>query len=347
MQEKAKTVFVGVSGGVDSSVSLATLKEQGFNVVGCFIKTWQPDFIECTWKEERRDAMRVCAKVGVPFLTIDAEKEYKDYVGEYFIEEYRAGRTPNPDVMCNKEIKFGVFYKKARELGADFIATGHYARSKDGRLFAGKDDAKDQSYFLWTLTPEILEHTIFPVGDLEKNEVRKLAKKIDLPTASKKDSQGICFLGPIDMKEFLKHYIDVKKGNVVNEKGEVIGFHDGALFFTLGERHGFTITEKTPDEDRLYVIDRDLEKNTITVSKNKISPATDLTRGLKLKNTNWIVSLEDNKKYKARIRYQGELRDCRIENNIVFFEEGNDFATAGQSIVVYENDLVIGGGIIA
>jgi tRNA-specific 2-thiouridylase len=346
MQNSGKKVFVGVSGGVDSSVSLALLQEAGFKVVGCFIKTWQPDFIECTWKEERRDAMRVCAKLGVPFVTIDAEEEYKKSVGEYFIEEYRKGRTPNPDVMCNKEIKFGVFYKKARELGADFIATGHYARSENGMLLSGKDDAKDQSYFLWTLSKEILEHTLFPVGNLEKSEVRKLAKKFNLPTAAKKDSQGICFLGPVDMKEFLKHYIEVKKGNVLNTSGDIIGYHDGALFFTLGERHGFTITEKTPDTERLYVVSRDLEKNTITVSATVATEILENKKVIQIQDINWIRKTELGKKYAARIRYQQELQSCTVEEHKVIFEEPQNTASSGQSVVVYDGDLCVGGGII-
>ncbi len=340
-------VFVGVSGGVDSSVSLALLRDQGYDVVGCFIKTWQPDFVTCTWKEERRDAMRVCAHLGVPFMMIDAETEYRDLVGEYFINEYRAGRTPNPDVMCNKEIKFGVFYKKARELGADFIATGHYAQSKGGQLLAGADKAKDQSYFLWTLTREILEHTLFPIGHLQKSEVRKLADKYGLLTADKKDSQGVCFLGPIDMKEFLSHYIDKKRGDVLDIEGKSIGHHDGALFFTLGERHGFTITRKSSDDARLYVIDRDLKANTITVGDKSDNTTSNLSSEIRLENINWIVRPENDKKYSARIRYQQPLQTCRIQDDKVFFDNPQESVSSGQSVVVYDGEACLGGGIIA
>lgn len=348
--ESKKKVFVGVSGGVDSSVSLALLKDQGFDVVGCFIKTWQPDFIQCTWKEERRDAMRVCAKLGVPFVTIDAEKEYKDLVGEYFINEYKAGRTPNPDVMCNKEIKFGVFFKKARALGADYIATGHYARIDGEKLLKGVDESKDQSYFLWTLSSEVLAHTLFPVGHLPKSEVRKLASKYELSTAEKKDSQGVCFLGPIDMKEFLAHYITKKRGDVLNAKGEVIGHHDGALFFTLGERHGFTITKKDEDETRVYVVGRDLEKNTITVSDNVFESTKEKdTNKIKIENVNWVsgAAPSGEKKYSARIRYQQDLQPCLIENEFVVFDEPQNLASSGQSIVVYDGEACLGGGIIS
>jgi tRNA-specific 2-thiouridylase len=343
---KKQTVFVGVSGGVDSSVSLAILKKEGYNVVGCFIKTWQPDFIECTWKQERRDAMRICAKLDVPFLTIDAEEEYKNAVGMYMVNEYRAGRTPNPDVMCNKHVKFGVFLKKALELGADFVSTGHYARTQKGKLLKGKDESKDQSYFLWTLTPDQLLKTKFPIGHLEKTEVRKIAEKHGLFTAEKKDSQGVCFLGPIDMKDFLKNYIDVKKGDVINTEGKIIGHHDGALFYTLGERHGFIITEKGTEDKRLYVVERNLEKNTLTVSEN-INQKKEEKKKIKLESVNWITKPEAGKTYGARIRYQQKLEKCQVDGDFVIFENEQNMATAGQSVVVYDGDGCIGGGIIA
>ncbi len=344
---KKETVFVGVSGGVDSSVSLAILKEQGFDVVGCFIKTWQPDFIECTWKEERRDAIRICAALDVPFLTIDAEQEYKNAVGMYMVNEYKAGRTPNPDVMCNKEVKFGVFLKKALELGADFVATGHYARTKDGKLFKGEDESKDQSYFLWTLTSDQLKKVKFPIGHLQKSEVRKIAEKYDLLTAKKKDSQGVCFLGPIDMKDFLSHYIDIKIGDVLNTKGEKIGHHDGALFYTLGERHGFTITEKGIEDKRLYVVDRNLEKNTITVSKNIKDENNSQNKKIKLENINWISKPEKGKEYLGRIRYQQKLKPCKVEGDFVIFADSQDMVASGQSVVVYDAEECLGGGIIS
>jgi tRNA-specific 2-thiouridylase len=348
-RNKPKTVFVGVSGGVDSSVSLALLKEQGFNVVGCFIKTWQPDFVTCTWREERRDAMRVCAVLDVPFLTIDAEREYKELVGEYFINEYRAGRTPNPDVMCNREIKFGVFLKYALAHGADYVATGHYAISENGRLLAGADKSKDQSYFLWTLKKDQLEHILFPVGHLQKSDVRKLAGKYNLPTETKKDSQGVCFLGPIDMKEFLAHYIPKNLGKVLNTQGEIIGTHEGALFFTLGERHGFVITEKGSDDKRFFVVDRDLERNTLTVSENKNeNPKNIDQKNIQLEQINWIAGTlpPKDKKYSARIRYQQELQSCVVDGDTIIFGEPQASASSGQSVVVYDGEVVVGGGII-
>src|SRR3989338_2608787 len=258
LKVQSPKVIAGLSGGVDSAVSAALLKRAGTEVVGAFIKTWTPEWLDrsCEWKSERRDAMRVAAHLDIPFVTIDLEKEYKESVVDYMISEYKLGRTPNPDVMCNKEIKFGAFLRKALELGADYIATGHYAQIEylyiensllaprsigevgkivNCKLKIGVDPNKDQSYFLWTLTQEQLSKTIFPVGHLYKNEVRGLAKKFKLPVANKKDSQGICFLGHIDMKDFLSHYIKVECGNVLNLQGAKIGEHDGAVFYTLGQ----------------------------------------------------------------------------------------------------------------
>ena len=354
---REKTVFVGVSGGVDSAVAALLLKQQGYRVVGVFIRTWTPDFINCTWKEERRDAMRVCAKLNIPFLECDAEKEYEKGVAKYMIEEYRKGRTPNPDVMCNREVKFGAFWNFAKNKGADFIATGHYVKNiKEDNFYILKknpDEGKDQVYFLWTLNQADLSHSLFPLGDLTKNEVRKIALKYDLPNAKKKDSQGVCFLGPLDMKKFLEHYIQVKEGDVLNIKGEVVGLHKGAVFFTIGERHGFNVFKEFKKSTPLYVIDKNIEYNTITISEK--SPVcfgeNDGLVMLTCRNTNWISkSPEKNKKYKAQIRYHGELVDCFIKE-----EEGN-FASitfeksikvdGGQSIVFYDQDICMGGGVI-
>ena len=278
LRNKATKVFVGMSGGVDSSVSAALLKQAGYDVTGVFIKVWQPDWIECTWRDERHEAMRVAAHLGIPFVTLDLEKEYKEGVIDYMIAEYSAGRTPNPDVMCNREVKFGAFWKWAKSQGAEYVATGHYAQVKkleirnleleEYELLAGVDKNKDQSYFLWTLNQDDLKHILFPVGHLEKPEVRKLAKKFKLPNSDKKDSQGLCFIGKIDVKDFLAHYIKTEMGNVLNEKGEIIGTHNGALLLTIGERHGFTIDPKfkTAHDEAYYVVSKDVKNNTITVS---------------------------------------------------------------------------------
>lgn len=356
---KNKTVFVGVSGGVDSSVAAAMLKEQGYDVVGVFIRTWTPDFIECTWRDERRDAMRVCAHLDIPFLECDAEEAYKKGVADYMINEYKKGNTPNPDVMCNREVKFGVFWEFAKSHGADYIATGHYACVKNIKnnffLLKSPDETKDQAYFLWTLNQNDLSHTLFPVGHLHKTEVRALAKKYKLPTSVKKDSQGVCFLGPLDMKDFLKHYIKAKKGNVLDEKGKVIGEHDGAIFFTLGERHGFTITKNEGDSKPLYVISKDVEKNTITVShRNELNIKKDNSLGsknIKCFNANWYAGLPiKDKYYTAQIRYHGELLKCKINTNnkdqIIINFEKNVLVDKGQSIVMYDKNICQGGCIV-
>lgn len=358
MKNKGIKVFVGVSGGVDSSVSLALLKDAGYDVTGVFIRTWQPDFIECTWRDERRDAMRVCAHLGVPFLECDLESVYRDEVAMYMIDEYKKGRTPNPDVMCNKKVKFGGFLDFALAHGADFVATGHYAQTeqKDGVCYLkqSQDHNKDQTYFLWTLTQEQLSKTLFPVGHLEKPEVRKIAEKYNLPTATKKDSQGVCFLGMIDMKEFLGHYIEKKEGTVLNEKGESIGTHDGAVFVTLGQRHGFTITEKGTLDKPYYVIAKDVLKNTITVSDNLESITNSLEKEhhtLTLSNVVLHGNIDASKTYQARIRYRQQLQNCHITVNErgetqVIFDVPQMSASKGQSCVLYDGELCIGGGVI-
>jgi tRNA-specific 2-thiouridylase len=363
--KKPQKVYVGMSGGVDSSVSAALLKDQGYDVTGVFIKVWQPDFLPCNWKEERRDAMRVAAHLDIPFITLDLEKEYKEEVVDYMIREYKQGRTPNPDVMCNRFVKFGGFFDWAMKQGADFVATGHYARvdkqsegdTKNSRLLKGRDDNKDQSYFLWTLTKEKLSKTLFPVGDIPKPEVRVLAKKFNLPNAEKKDSQGLCFVGKIDMKEFLKHYIDEKPGDVLNESGEVIGHHEGALFYTHGERHGFIITKKTAQDEPCFVIAKDSTKNTLTVSSEKYhsnrgEQVGTVDQRFNIKETNWVGNVEEkNKTYKARVRYRGALHDVRIETilgskAIVIFPNFQDVVSPGQSIVVYDGEECVGGGVV-
>jgi tRNA-specific 2-thiouridylase len=348
-----KKVYIGMSGGVDSSVSAALLKKARYDVTGVFIKVWQPDWINCTWKEDRLDAMRVAAKLEVPFITLDLEKEYKEEVVDYMVSEYRAGRTPNPDVMCNRFVKFGGFFNWAMKQGADFVATGHYAQIKKDadifKLIAGDDKNKDQSYFLWTLNQDQLSKTFFPVGNIEKTEVRKLAKKFQLPNAIKKDSQGLCFIGKIDIKEFLSHYIESKKGNVINESGEVIGEHDGAFLFTIGERHGFTILKKTPNDSPYYVISKNIKNNTITVA-NKNSEG-DLPNGIKkvsLRDINWNQgTILIGRKLMARSRYRELLQEIEIINeNTIEFTNPQFTISSGQSLVVYDGNICLGGGII-
>ncbi len=363
-----KKVFVGVSGGVDSSVSLALLKDAGFDVTGVFIKVYHPDFLGCDWRDERLDALAVCQKLDVPFLDLDLEKEYKQEVFDYMIDTYKKGETPNPDVFCNKYVKFGGFLDFALKNGADYVATGHYSRNifnnKTGlfEMHKGNDDNKDQTYFLYTMPQDKLAKVLFPIGAYPKSKVRKIAEKYDLFTAGKKDSQGLCFVGKVRMKDFLQEFIDKNPGNVLNEKGEVIGSHDGALFYTKGERHGFEIfpKAKTPDMPKLYVTDRDQEANTITVGPKALLEESnkEYSNEIKITDTNWISGEpEEDVKYEGRIRYRGELigctvtfshigRSCGKKKYVVTFDRPHNAVAKGQSIVLYKDAQCIGGGII-
>ncbi|MCI5108460.1 MAG: tRNA 2-thiouridine(34) synthase MnmA [Candidatus Pacebacteria bacterium] len=334
-----KKVFVGLSGGVDSSVTAALLKKQGYDVTGVYIKGWYPSWIRCSWRESRRDAMRVCAKLDIPFLTLDLEKEYKKEVVDYFLEEYKKGNTPNPDIMCNKYIKFGSFFDFAMGNGADFVATGHYAISKDSKLYRGKDNEKDQSYFLWTISKEKLPKITFPLGEYQKKETRKLAKEFGLPTSEKKDSQGICFLEDISMEEFLKYYFPPKEGNVLDPEGNVIGTHEGSIYYTIGQRRGFTTSQNM----QAFVISKDMEKNTITVSEKR--PERN-SGDILLHKENWITVPEEGKEYTFQSRYRQKPTRCRISGNKLEILEKSDTPTSGQSIVVYAGDECLGGGII-
>ncbi len=348
-----KKVFVGLSGGVDSALTLSLLKERGFDVTGVFIKVWHPDFLECNWREERRDAMRVAAKLDVPFLFFDFENEYKKEVADYMISEYKIGRTPNPDVLCNRVIKFGSFWKKAKEMGADYIATGHYARIKemDGKysLLEGKDKEKDQSYFMWMLKEEELSHILLPIGEYTKKKVRELADKRHIPVATKKDSQGICFMGDISLEEFLSHFIDVKAGDVLDVLGNKIGRHRGAIFYTIGERHGFEVKEKGPTDHPYYVISKDVDKNTIIVSSdNKIIEDSSPEKVL-IANVNWITE-PLSAQMQARIRYRQEKipveLDIEADKLLIKFNNKQKGVSFGQSIVFYDGETCLGGGIM-
>jgi len=376
MKSQGKRVFVGLSGGVDSAVSAALLKKEGYDVTGVFIKAWTPEGYPCTWKEDRRSAMRAAAVLDIPFITLDLEKEYKRDVVDYMIHEYKKGRTPNPDVMCNKEIKFGAFLKFALSQGANYVATGHYAqkvvsskqsvvrKEKDSKtlmlnadylLLEGADPDKDQSYFLWTLTQNQLKHILFPVGHLQKEAVRKLAEKFNLPQATRKDSQGLCFLGKIDMKEFLKEHIKTKKGKVLNQKGEVVGEHDGAILYTLGERHGFSVKNKSTENTPMYIVAKDINKNTITVA-SKITPheAQVQWSSLYLYNINWLNEApKKSSQISCRFRYRQEKVRCKFDGNKVIFDTPQ-LVAPGQSLVFYspaeeegDGEVCLGGGVIS
>lgn len=357
MTAKETTVYVGMSGGVDSSVSAALLKEQGYTVVGVFIRVWHPEWLPCDWKKEREDAMRVCAVLDIPFRTLDLSEAYKKEVVDYMLREYASGRTPNPDVMCNKHIKFGSFLEYAQKEGASYVATGHYARidnhNGEYKLLAGVDSKKDQSYFLWTLTQEVLSQIFFPVGELQKTDVRTLAKKYGLPVAEKKDSQGVCFLGKIHMREFLKHYIKTQSGAVLDESGNTIGTHEGALLYTIGQRHGFKIDAHTPHTEAHYVVDKDIENNTVTVSTRKETDSAKKDKQVELRDVHWIGTIpETRKSYTARIRYRQKLQPCQVltytpatKQAVIEFADLPQDVARGQSVVVYDGEVCLGGGV--
>lgn len=359
MTENRKKVFVGLSGGVDSSVSAYLLNKENYDVVGVHLRCWNKDGCD---EREAEDARRVAEKIGIPFYVFDLEKEYKNKVVNYMIEGYKKGITPNPDIMCNKEIKFGLFLEKALGLGADYIATGHYVRlrrndefrvsnSEDESklefknskfsLWQAKDLNKDQSYFLWTLTQAQLKHVLFPLGELTKSEVRKIAKDAGLHVADKKDSQGICFVGKVTLKEFLGEYLPKIEGKAVNSDGEVVGTHVGAHFYTIGQRHGFGIGGGEP----YYVADKDVLTNTVTlVTREDAEP---YTKEIAITEVNLIGIDKLPNELLARVRYRQELKNAKFEENKIIFDEPQRFVAKGQSAVLYTNEgQMLGGGII-
>ncbi len=344
MDLKGKRIFVGLSGGVDSSVTAALLQQTGASITGVFIKGWYPPGMPCTWADDRRDAMRVAAHLGIPFHTLDAQEEYKKGVIDYLLAEYKAGRTPNPDIMCNREVKFGAFYRFAREHGADFIATGHYAQivhSATGpQLLRGLDASKDQSYFLWGVPAEAFAHTLFPLGGMYKTEVRTLAAKFKLPVATKKDSQGICFLGSISVEDFLKNEFHPEPGIAIDESGKEIGKHNGAVLHTLGERIALESAPAGP----WYVIRKDMEKNVLTVSHELAH--TNNAELISLIETNWFQDV--NGDVEAQYRYHGpKIQGILNRNQFVPSEPLTEPVAVGQSLVVYRGEVCVGGGIIA
>ncbi len=354
---KKKSVYVAMSGGVDSSVAAALLKKRGFDVVGVFMKPWQPaEDSFCLWKEDREDAMRAASVLGIPLLTWDFSKQYKKSVTDYMLKEYKAGRTPNPDVMCNKEIKFGLFFKKARKEGADFIATGHYARIaqvkseklkvKSYKLLMAKDKNKDQSYFLWTLKQQHLSRCLFPVGEYIKPEVRRLAKKFGLPNHAKKDSQGVCFIGPLDMKDFLKTRIKPKPGRIMDSVGRQVGIHDGIWYYTIGQRHGLNIKN---GQGPYYIARKDIRKNVLYVSgaQQITNHKTQITK------VNWIgEKLKLPAKVNVKIRYRSvTIPAILTKQNSTYCATALpryklQAITPGQSAVFYKEGELLGGGVI-
>ncbi|SFS47060.1 tRNA 2-thiouridine(34) synthase MnmA [Marininema halotolerans] len=357
MSGKAPRVVLGMSGGVDSSVAALLLKEQGYDVIGLFMKNWD-DTDEngyCTATEDFEDVRRVASHIGIPYYSVNFEKEYRDKVFQYFLDEYKAGRTPNPDVMCNKEIKFGEFLNKGLQLGADYIATGHYAQVKkiEGtyQLLRGKDANKDQTYFLYTLGQDQLAKAMFPIGHMEKHELRKIAAEAGLPTANKKDSTGICFIGERDFKEFLSSYLPAQPGEMQTLAGERKGTHDGLMYYTLGQRQGLGIGGGGSG-DPWFVVGKDLARNVLLVEQGHDHPAL-YSDGLMASDLHWTNRMAPDTPFSctAKFRYRQKDQGVRVEPQgdgtyRVLFDEPQRAITPGQSVVFYKGDECLGGGII-
>lgn len=343
-----KTVYVGMSGGVDSSVTAALLMQQGYRVVGVYMKNWTQDVAGnvCPWQQDLADARATAAVLGISFKIFDFQGQYKQLVVDYMISEYQAGRTPNPDIMCNQEIKFNLFLKTALADGADMIATGHYARIKDGQLLKGIDETKDQSYFLCRIDKSALDKTLMPIGDLRKSDVRRLASDFRLPTAKKPDSQGICFVGEVGVQDFLGQYVNAEPGPIKLENGTEIGQHEGAIFYTLGQRKGLGVGGGKP----YYVLGKDMDSNTVYV--------TDEPRGMALfsdqfvlEDLHWLIAEpSDAINCQVLTRYRGNIIDCILEklddNFVVKMPRSERAITPGQSAALYDGDRLIGSGII-
>ncbi len=345
-----KTVYVGMSGGVDSSVTAALLKEQGYKVVGVYMKNWSQDFpgLPCPWKEDFQDAKRVAVQLGIDFKMYDFETEYRQKVVDYMVGEYKAGRTPNPDVMCNQEVKFKLFLNTALEDGAELIATGHYARTKNGQLLTAENKEKDQTYFLYRVSEDALKKTLFPIGEFEsKDEVRAMAQKLGLATADKKDSQGICFVGKVGIKDFLLQELGPQEpGPIVGQDGKVVGQHEGAIFYTIGQRHGLDVGGGLP----YYVVGKNMAKNEVYVTTN-LDDEQLWRKNIQLTDPHWINGLpEKGKTYHARTRYRAPLVKCTLvlAGSTISIELSDSVRaiTPGQSAVVYDGERVVGGGIV-
>ncbi len=343
-----KKVFVGLSGGVDSGVAAALLMQQGYDVQGIYMKNWSRDIAghKCPWQEDLQSARSVAAHLNIPFAIYDLEKEYFEEVTQYMIDAYKKGLTPNPDVMCNQKIKFDTFYNKCLSEGADFVATGHYAKMQNGQLTVANDASKDQTYFLYRISPGIASKVLFPLGDLKKTEVRVLAKKHNLPNFARPDSQGLCFVGNIPMRDFLSEFIKSKKGSIVDDDGIQVGAHDGAFAFTLGQRHGLGIGGGKP----YFVYRIDATTNTIYVTSDENSALLN-KKDFTISDCTWWQDPKLDEVYGVRVRYRSSLKPGKIIETkngdyAIRLETSERAIAPGQSAVIYDNNLVIGGGII-
>ena len=350
-------VVVGMSGGVDSSVVACLLKEQGYDVIGLFMHNWEEDDENgvCTSVNDYEDVKRVCNKIGIPYFSVNFAQEYLDRVFKYFLEEYEKGRTPNPDVLCNREIKFGPFLEYAKSLGADYIATGHYAKvhRENGVTYLqkAKDTNKDQTYFLNQLNQEQLKNVLFPLGDLIKPDVRKIAEKYGLSTAEKKDSTGICFIGERRFRQFLKSYIPCNPGDIVDLAGNKVGEHEGVIYYTLGQRKGLNIGGKSDGNGkRWFVVDKNVKENKLIVSQGE--PDELFSSGLVTYKVNWIPFEPKEKEFecfaKFRYRQPDQKVKVKIERDrvVVNFIEKQRAVTPGQYVVFYDEVNCLGGGVI-
>jgi tRNA-specific 2-thiouridylase len=354
--KQKKKVLVCMSGGVDSSVAALLLVQAGYEVTGAYMKQWSDSkglSGVCSWKDDRRDALRVAAHLAIPLLTLDFEKEYRKWVVKYMFDEYRRGRTPNPDVMCNKYVKFGFWMKKARELGFDYLATGHYAQlhkvGKVLKLLEGKDKEKDQTYFLHQLGQEQLSHTLFPIGHLKKSQVRAMAKKNNLPTAERAESMGICFIGEVPMKEFLQQKIKPKKGQILNTVGEKIGEHEGLPFYTIGQRHGFSQAGGT---EPLFVVGKNMKKNELIVGLES-DPAL-YKKEIRVENMHFVSGQAPKfpLQCEVRMRHRQSFQKVLVtpgkktKTVILAFQKLQKAVTPGQFAVLYKDGECLGGGVI-
>jgi tRNA-specific 2-thiouridylase len=342
-----KRVFVGLSGGVDSSVAALLLKQQGYEVTGVYMKNWSQDLpgAPCPWKEDFTDAKRVAIQLGIPFKMYNFEKEYRHKVVDYMIREYKAGRTPNPDIMCNQEVKFKLFLETALEDGAAYIATGHYAKVKNGQLLRAKDEDKDQTYFLYRISKHALSKVLFPLGDLTKQEAREIAKKHGLVSAGRKESMGICFVGKVGIKDFLSQYVAEKPGKIINQHGKTVGEHEGAVFYTIGQRHGLSVGGGLP----YYVTGKNIRKNEVFVTTD-LQDKKLWSQQIKLADVHWLNDASG--KIAVRTRHRAPLipvKKLDLLSNLtvaVELEEEVRALTPGQSAVFYSGDKVLGGGIV-
>ncbi len=356
---KKKHIIVGMSGGVDSSVAALLLLEQGYHVEGLFMKNWEEDDTEdyCSAAEDLADAQSVSDDLGIKLHTANFSSEYWDRVFEYFLAEYEAGRTPNPDIMCNKEIKFKAFLDHALALGAESIATGHYARidktADQIKMLKGVDNNKDQTYFLYTLGQHQLAHSLFPVGEIEKSEVRDIAAKAGFDTATKKDSTGICFIGERKFKDFLQRFLPAQPGKIITPEGEIIGEHHGLMYYTLGQRQGLGIGGlKTAQEAPWFVVAKDLDKNQLIAAQGHDHPLL-LNQQLTASQLHWVAGSEPSNQFSctAKTRYRQADQDCVVtkladDTYQVCFDELQRAITPGQSVVFYQDNICLGGGII-